>query len=365
MIFLDDDGDMGGKALADKLESLTVQSEMDLKLLGDGGLRLSHFNPGFAGGGGRGLVVADRPVLPHHPVYQNTAEASAATVTDEDCIPTEVYHGRTREIYQDFGDFKTQELDSLPSDNEEDDNLANRTDSATNYSQDLRRVSANFGSEFRHLEPSRHQSAIRPSDKQQLHHQALQLNHQPLQQQLPVLPPKKQCPPPYRSPPQTVFGNTFVPGNAYYSSPNFHSMSSPGGSLGPVQTPPQMLVPVSSDYFNRAQYNQQPHQSQPLSISSATITTSINTTPSLLSFPPPQVDSAPDPSGSAELSVNGVSAHNPPTLMTSSVGGAASSSDGSHDSHNDSGYCLSASGGAGGRFGSGGPSPSLSGTVTS
>ena len=61
---------MGGKALADKLESLTVQSEMDLKLPGDGGLRLSHFNPGFAGGSGRGLVVADRPVLPNHSKFK-------------------------------------------------------------------------------------------------------------------------------------------------------------------------------------------------------------------------------------------------------------------------------------------------------
>jgi hypothetical protein len=55
-----------------------------------------------------------------------------------------------------------------------------------------------------------------------------------------------------------------------------------------------------------------------------------------------------------------------PLLGLSTTTGAHSSSDGgSHDSHNDSGYCAVRIGGGGSSAaGSGGPSPSLSGTRT-
>ena len=60
---------------------------------------------------------------------------------------------------------------------------------------------------------------------------------------------------------------------------------------------------------------------------------------------------------------NSLPTHNFPTVQgtLSGVGcGGSSDGGGSHDSHNDSGYCIGSSS-TGGRFGSGGPSPSLSG----
>ena len=63
------------------------------------------------------------------------------------------------EIYQDFGDFKTQELDSLTTDDDEggatEKGEGGRPEGGGSaYSHDLRRVSA-FGSEFKHLDSSR------------------------------------------------------------------------------------------------------------------------------------------------------------------------------------------------------------------
>ena len=97
-LYFSDDADL---KLAERLESLTVQSEYDMKGPSSR-LSLSHFNPGFGPASHHAashrLVVADQPVTSQYshrsnPLYQNTSEV--------DCvIPTEVYHGRTREIYQ-------------------------------------------------------------------------------------------------------------------------------------------------------------------------------------------------------------------------------------------------------------------------
>ena len=265
----DEEDDAG---LADRLESLTVQSEMD-------------FKPRRFVVTERGLRVADQPTGGDH-VYQNAADVNGAAAA----MPTEVYHGKSQEIYRDFGDFKTQELDALT-----DDEVKG------SYRPDLHRLSA-FGSEFRHLDGGAGSlSYSTHSESQAGSEPVLPRRPVPLLPEPPVtghetppmLPPKRPCPPPYRSPPA--------------SAPS------------PPQTRPFAMPPIEEDVYM---------SQEPLSISSTTIAPSFNSPPPLFSLPTPHL----------------------------TAGASSSDGGGSHDSHNDSGYCMSA-----GRFGSGGPSPSLSG----
>ena len=157
----------------------------------------------------------------------------------------------------------------------------------------------------------------------------------------PFLPPKQHQPPPYRPPPNN---KNQISGQSQPApmEPPRSSLLSNSQMMSPTNRL-LMMPPIEEDVSYMSQ--------EPL------IAKSDNSKVRVDENQLPAVNTA-----------GGVSSNNIPNHGLSSAHGTLSgigcggSSDGggSHDSHNDSGYCIGSSSNSG-RFGSGGPSPSLSG----
>ena len=168
----------------------------------------------------------------------------------------------------------------------------------------------------------------------------------------PFLPPKQHQPPPYRPPPNSKnqISGLSQPGPM---EPPQSSLVSNSQMLSPTNRL-LMMPPIEEDV---SYMSQEPliakSNSSKLRIDDRKLS-SAHQNSSAEIFPPANVTGA----SSSNLANNGL----PSTHVPMSGIGCGGSSDGggSHDSHNDSGYCVGSSSNSG-RFGSGGPSPSLSG----
>lgn len=186
---------------------------------------------------------------------------------------------------------------------------------------------------------------------------------------LPFLPPKQHQPPPYRAPPVTknLISGLSQPGPMEPSrTPSLISnnqMMSPTNRL--LMMPPieEDVSYMSQEPLITTQANNSKAMKQQQKVAS-TYTSHNASQVQSNSFSLGSETFQQPPSISVPLAVpNNLSSHGFPTVQGSllaGVGCGSSDGGGSHDSHNDSGYCVGSSS-AGGRFGSGGPSPSLSG----
>ena len=168
----------------------------------------------------------------------------------------------------------------------------------------------------------------------------------------PFLPPKQHQPPPYRPPPnnKNQISGLSQPGPM---EPPQSSLVSNNQMLSPTNRL-LMMPPIEEDV---SYMSQEPliakSNSSKLRIDDSQLSSAHQNSSSEI-FPPANVAGA----TSSNLSNHGLPSTHAPM---SGIGcGGSSDGGGSHDSHNDSGYCVGSSSNSG-RFGSGGPSPSLSG----
>ena len=194
---------------------------------------------------------------------------------------------------------------------------------------------------------------------------SLNISHAQLTNNVPFLPPKKHQPPPYRPPPinKNLISGMSQPGPM---EPPTASLLSNNQMLSPTNRL-LMMPPIEEDVSYMSQ--------EPL----LAMSNNLKSRDDGLTSPPTRVDASgiiqPSHHGSnsetfqhaninGALSVsNSLSNPNFPAVQGTLLGvgcGCSSDGGGSHDSHNDSGYCIGSSS-TGTRFGSGGPSPSLSG----
>ena len=174
----------------------------------------------------------------------------------------------------------------------------------------------------------------------------------------PFLPPKQHQPPPYRPPP---INKNQISGQSQPAptEPPRASLLSNNQMLSPTNRL-LMMPPIEEDVSYMSQ--------EPLvaKSSSSKLRVEDNHVSSITQNHSSVLHSSNEVFQATNVnagSSNSISNHSIPAAHAplSGVGcGGSSDGGGSHDSHNDSGYCVGSSS-ASGRFGSGGPSPSLSG----
>lgn len=342
---------------SDETENLAVQSEFGYNHFGLDN-RLEE------------LRVSDHPHLdPDQPVYENTVEQIQPKIRVRRSSA-----GDEATLICDFGDFKTQELLTRPSDFSPATSLSSFQRGAAgrqqshhdvlNYSTNsesyhgssnvsyprsipehpgLQRLTSdqsptastsggiyqNYIQHTNRVVPPVMPKPVRPFAPALFNMGPVDLVNHPYPSQSPVnkfslkpsppprVPPKQTLPPPYRPPP----GQSTVPNipRSYH-----HPLHNNGNSSGIPHQPLQafFMPPIEED---------------------ATGT-------SLLINP-------------LSVQINRFDRH-PILGLTTTTGTHSSSDGGSHDSHNDSGYCAVRIGGGSSAAGSGGPSPSLSGLLT-
>ena len=194
-------------------------------------------------------------------------------------------------------------------------------------------------------------------------------NNSTIQQQpaniVPFLPPKQHQPPPYRPPPlnKNVISNLSQPGPM---EPSASTIISNNQMLTPTNRL-LMMPPIEEDVSYMTQ--------EPLIAKDNTLKLKEDNSlsPSILNDSSNQMQASTFNANNDAVqhasargvfsSTNALSTHSFTAVAGTSLGvvcGGSSDGGGSHDSHNDSGYCVGGSS-TGGRLGSGGPSPSLSG----
>ena len=274
----------------------------------------------------RGLHVSDHPrmtnddavMLRSDPNNENSNNNSNNDSPKPEVRVRRSSAGDETMLFCDFGDFNTQELISSPVDFESNNNN-NRDD---NGGAGGIMVAASGGSGLNSLEGHALLSTDYLSYSTQS--ESATSSHTLLQRPIPYSPAPQI---------RASLNQLQPPSNNFYQNMSF---GGPGPLLRPPMLPPKSHIPPP---YRPPPHNQQaggPLPPGPLQ-------------PPFLNGPRPHFDEE-------HFSKMGLPTH--PHHHHALMGGAFSSSDGgSHDSHNDSGYCAVR--------GSGGPSPSLSGNFTS
>ena len=271
----------------------------------------------------RGLHVSDHPrmtndraaVMPDHPNNENSINNSNNDSPKPEVRVRRSSAGDETMLFCDFGDFNTQELISSPVDFESNNN--NNRDDGVGAGG----IMVSGGSGLNSLEGHALLSTDYLSYSTQS--ESATSSHTLLQRPIPYSPAPQI---------RASLNQLQPPSNNFYQNMSF---GGPGPLLRPPMLPPKSHIPPP---YRPPPHNQQaggPLLPGPLQ-------------PPFLNGPRPHFDEE-------HFSKMGLPSHPHHHAL---MGGAFSSSDGgSHDSHNDSGYCAVR--------GSGGPSPSLSGNFTS
>ena len=174
---------------------------------------------------------------------------------------------------------------------------------------------------------------------------------------VPFLPPKQHQPPPYRPPPVNSITGLSSPGPM---QPIRTTVLSNNQMLSPTNRL-LMMPPIEEDvsYMSQEPLLSQNSKSRHTDSSTKALSAKHDSMTASLK---PNKDTEHDTRMSASNALSNSRMQGSQGIISSGLGcGGLSDGGGSHDSHNDSGYCIGSSS-TSGRFGSGGPSPSLSGT---
>ena len=173
---------------------------------------------------------------------------------------------------------------------------------------------------------------------------------------VPFLPPKQHQPPPYRPPPVNSITGLSSPGPM---QPIKSTVLSNNQMLSPTNRL-LMMPPIEEDVSYMSQEPLLSQNSKPRHKDSSTNALSTKND-SMTASLRPNKDTQHDTRLTASNALSNSQIQGSQGAIASTIGcGGLSDGGGSHDSHNDSGYCIGSSS-TSGRFGSGGPSPSLSG----
>ena len=174
---------------------------------------------------------------------------------------------------------------------------------------------------------------------------------------VPFLPPKQHQPPPYRPPPVNSITGLSSPGPM---QPIRTTVLSNNQMLSPTNRL-LMMPPIEEDVSYMSQEPLLSQNSKSRHCDSSTKALAAKNEAMTASLKPNK-DTEHDTRLSASNALSNSRMQGSQGVISSGLGcGGLSDGGGSHDSHNDSGYCIGSSS-TSGRFGSGGPSPSLSGT---
>ena len=174
---------------------------------------------------------------------------------------------------------------------------------------------------------------------------------------VPFLSPKQHQPPPYRPPPVNSITGLSSPGPM---QPIRTTVLSNNQMLSPTNRL-LMMPPIEEDvsYMSQEPLLSQNSKSRHTDSSTKAL---LDQKDSMTASLKPNKDTQHDTRMSASNALSNSRMQGSQGAISSGLGcGGLSDGGGSHDSHNDSGYCIGSSS-TSGRFGSGGPSPSLSGT---
>ena len=174
---------------------------------------------------------------------------------------------------------------------------------------------------------------------------------------VPFLSPKQHQPPPYRPPPVNSITGLSSPGPM---QPIRTTVLSNNQMLSPTNRL-LMMPPIEEDvsYMSQEPLLSQNSKSRHTDRSTKALSDQKDSMTASLK---PNKDTQHDTRMSASNALSNSRMQGSQGAISSGLGcGGLSDGGGSHDSHNDSGYCIGSSS-TSGRFGSGGPSPSLSGT---